>query len=91
MTGTTKQIEWAQDIIAGWARTMDKDVAEAKDRVARGSMPAVWAEFMETAAEEVKTVFAKAPSAKEIIDIKSVNYGKKAFEVASARYDELNK
>ena len=67
MTGTEKQIAWANDIVAGWIGGIKKEIKGAQDRVANGSMPAIWAEIWERVGSSMIEKMGQFPEASMVI------------------------
>jgi hypothetical protein len=70
VTGSEKQVRWAQSIVAEWNASFARIVTEAETRVANGTMPAIWGDHVTTTVNHVKSRIAILKKASDIIDMK---------------------
>lgn len=73
LTGSPKQVSWAEDIRKGWIASLVEQIETAKGRVARGNMPPVWERIVTDHNTKAIELIAKLTSAKRIIDSKTVH------------------
>ena len=90
MTGTEKQISWAEDVISGWKALIAGEVENARQRVEdRKNMPIEWLTANQAAQKELLAMIDKASTAKEIIDARSTRITYKMFKLAEKYYAEM--
>jgi hypothetical protein len=59
LSGSEKQIQWANDIQAQFERTLQEHIAVARLRTNEGSIPATWAPAVEQAAQSLRDAVAR--------------------------------
>jgi hypothetical protein len=91
MKGSEKQIEWAKNIVDGWVAGINKIIEEANDRVANNSMPQAWADICTAVSDEITTKINAMDDAAIIIRDRNAPVAKSVFDIACARYNQLNK
>ena len=70
ITGSEKQVAWAQSIVAEWDASFARIVTEAEARVANATMPASWSDHVTTTVNQVKSRIATLTKASDIIGMK---------------------
>jgi glutathionyl-hydroquinone reductase len=70
LTGSEKQISWAETIITEWNESFGRILQYAKDRVGRQTMPAAWSAHTETVVNQAKSKIATLTKASDIINLK---------------------
>ena len=68
MQGSERQIEWAENILAGWEREFETIINEARTRVENESMPQRWLDVNINGIDNVKNTL-RSKDAKTIINL----------------------
>jgi len=70
LTGSEKQVVWAQNIVTEWDASFARMISDAKSRVEHATMPANWLDHVTAIVDQTKARIATLTKASDIIDMK---------------------
>ena len=87
LTGTEKQIEWAESIKATWISQLDNVLSTAQARVADDSMPDVWGEIVSDLHSQYVSKVNSIKTANGVLHNRRINFGDSLFNHAKTNHE----